>query len=355
MGLLHMTIGATAVSLGLQTADPALLFVGAISSLLPDIDTSVSPAGRVFPWLSRWLERRLPHRSCTHSFLASAAVAIATYPAAVLGDVPLSLLHATNMGYFAGWFADAFTRNGVEMFYPNSIRCVLPGNRNLRLRTGSSAEYGLLVVVVAIAVVSFNINANGGMLTQFNRLIASPAGVEQIYNDLGSHYLMLAHLKGVRASDRSKVTRDFWIVQAHGQGFIVQSKTGEIYKAGTEPDCQLLAKHITADPGPSATTRIETLRLEEEHLASKLLQFNRASAMVFVSGQLTIDDPEGLQLVIDPYQFQTIRASGNSINLEAAPLTTVQQALGEQFATGLVTVRSIYAQSKAPSSSGSDS
>lgn len=352
-----MTIGATAVSLGLQTADSTLLFVGAITSLLPDIDISVSPAGSVFPWISRWLERRFPHRSCTHSFVASFVVAIATYPVAVLGDLPLSLIHAINIGYFAGWFADAFTRSGVEMFYPSPVRWVIPGNRNLRLRTGSSAEYGLLVLLVTIAIVSFNINANGGILTQFNRLIANTTGVEQLYNQKGSNYLMVAHIKGVRASDRAPVVGDFWIIHAHGQGFIVQSKTGEMYKAGTEPDCQLITKHITADPGPSATTSIETLRLEEEHLASKLQQFNRVGAMVFVSGQLTIDDPEGLQLQIDPYQFQTLRTSiGNSINLETAPLTTAQQALGDQFATGLVTVRSIYyAQSKASSNLGSKS
>ncbi len=147
---------------------------------------------------------------------------------------------------------------------------------------------------------------------------------------------------------------DFWIIQVHGNGFTVQSKTGEIYKVGTESDCQLIAEHITADPGPPATTTIETLNLEEEQLDFKLKQFNRAGAMVFVSGQLTVDDPEGLDLVTDPYQFQTIRASRSGINLEVAPLTTVQQALGEQFAIGLVTVRSIYAQSKAFSSLGSN-
>lgn len=339
-----MTIGATAVSLGLQTANPTLLFLGAITSLLPDIDISVSPAGRVFPWISRWLERRFPHRSCTHSFFASFIVAIATYPAATGGNVPWSLLHAINIGYFAGWFADAFTRSGVEMFYPSPVRWAIPGNRNLRLRTGSPSEYGLLVLLVAIALLSFNINANGGILTQFNRLIASTSGVEQLYNELGSNHLMVAHIKGVRASDRAPVMGDFWIIQATGQGFIVESQTGEIYKAGTEPDCQLIAEHITADPGPAATTSMEILKLEEEIVADKLQQFNRAGAMVFISGQLTIDDPEGLALVIDPYQFQTIRASSNSINLEAAPLTSVQQALGEQFATGILTVKSIYAQ-----------
>ena len=355
MGITQISLGAPAVSLVLQTADPALLFVGAIASLLPDVDTSVSPAGKALPWVSHWLEQRMPHRSCTHSLMASAALALVTYPVAVLANLPLNLIHAINIGFFAGWFADAFTRNGIEMFYPSTTRCVLPGNRNLRLRTGSSAEYGLLLVIVAIAAFSININANGGMLTQFNRLIASPTGVEQLYNEKGSNHLMVAHIRGVRSSDRAPVSGDFWIVQAQGQGFIVQSKAGEIYKAGTEPDCQLIAEHITAEPGVSATTNIETLKLEEEELASKLEQFERSSAMVFVSGRLNVENLEDLQLTTDPYQFQTIRASGNSINLEAAPLKTVQQTLGEQFATGLVTVRSIYAQSQATSNLNPDS
>jgi inner membrane protein len=37
------------------------------------------------------------------------------------------------------------------MFYPSPVRCVCPGNRNLRLRTGSSAEYGVLVALTALA------------------------------------------------------------------------------------------------------------------------------------------------------------------------------------------------------------
>lgn len=271
--------------------------MGVIASLLPDVDISTSPAGRVLPWIARYFERRFPHRSCTHSLLASLVVAVAGYSLSlVLGELVLPFVHALNVGYFFGWFADVFTRGGVEMFYPSPVRCVCPGNRNFRLRTGSNAEYGLLALLVIIAINAFNINSNGGILTQFNRLIATPSGVEHLYNESGSAHLLIAHIKGVQNSDRSKVLGDFLIVQAHGQGFIVQSSTGLIYKAGTEPDAQILTEVITADVGASAITNIESLVLDSEELGDSLNKFNRTGAMVFVTGQLTVDDPESIRI-----------------------------------------------------------
>lgn len=351
----HMVIGATATSLVLQSANPILLVLGAIASLLPDVDISTSLAGRVFPWVSRELERRFPHRSCTHSLIASGVLALLTYPAAIYIGLPLDFVHSVNIGYFTGWAADLFTKNGVEMFYPSSVRWVAPANRNLRLKTGSSAEYGVLVILVAIALFSFNINANGGALTQFNRLIANTNGVEQLYDEKGSSHLVLTYIKGVRTSDRARISGDFWLVQAHRQGFIVISNDGEIYKVGTEPDCQIKPERITADPGPIATSSVESVRLDLEQLAIKLQQFNRLNALVFVSGQIAIDDPESLQLTVNPNQFPIIKVSNQSITLEAAPLNTVLLTLGEQFATGNLSIKSIYVQSKASSSTSPDS
>lgn len=352
IGLTHMVVGATATSLGLGTADSVLLATGAIASLLPDIDISVSPAGRVFPWISRWLERRFAHRSCTHSLMASFALAIATYPIATLGYAPWGFIHAINIGYFSGYFIDSFTKSGIEIFWPNSIRFVCPGNRDLRLQTGSSIEYSLLVALIVVAICVFTINASGGILVQFNRFLATTDGVEQLYNQKGNDHLVVVHLQGVRNSDRAPVQGDFWVIQAHGKDFIVQAKTGEIYKAGSEPDAQLIVEHIVADPGPVATTTVEPLKLEDLQVKVALSPFNRPGAMVFVSGQIVIDDPEGLQLVADPNQFSTIRATGNSVTLEAAPLMTVNKILGEQFATGQLAIKLIYAQQKFTSSLG---
>jgi len=353
LGVSHLLISGTATSLILGTADPSVLLVGAIAGLLPDVDISTSPAGRVLPWVSTYFERRFPHRSCTHSLLATGVVAIAGYSLSlVLGEKILSYTTALSVGYFFGWFADVFTRSGVEMFYPSPVRCVCPGNRKFRLRTGSNAEYGILALLVAIAFFAFNINSKGGILTQFNRLIASPSGVEHLYNESGSTHLITAHIKGVQSSDRSKVRGDFLIVQAHGQGFIVQSPSGQIYKAGTEPDAQIITEEITADIGASAISNIESVVLDEEELGEKLSKFNRAGAMVFVTGQVSVDDPESIRIIQDPRSFPTIRVSSTgNINLEAAPLATVQQVLGDQFATGQLQIRSINVSQTTTSSS----
>ena len=73
LGISHLLISGTATSLLLGTASPTMIAVGAIAGLLPDIDISTSPAGRVLPWISRFFESRMPHRSCTHSLVASGA------------------------------------------------------------------------------------------------------------------------------------------------------------------------------------------------------------------------------------------------------------------------------------------
>ncbi|BAZ36617.1 hypothetical protein NIES4101_25360 (plasmid) [Calothrix sp. NIES-4101] len=343
LGISHLLISGTATSLFLGTASPTIIVTGAVAGLLPDIDISTSPAGQVFPWVSRYLERRMPHRSCTHSLLASLILAIASYGMALFHPSLINLVHAINIGYLFGWFADAFTRGGVQMFYPSRVKCVCPGNRNLRLRTGSNAEYFVLIVLMAISLAVFNINNSGGMLRQFNRLIASSSGVESLYNASGATNLIKARIQGVRGSDRSRVEGDFLVIQTHGAGFIVQSARGEIYKVGTEAGSQIISERITADVGKAAITTIEPVALEEEQLLEVLTPFNRVGAMVFVSGQLSVDDPESIKLTPDPYQFPYMRASGESVSLEVAPLNQVIEKLGEQFATGNLQIRIINA------------
>jgi membrane-bound metal-dependent hydrolase YbcI (DUF457 family) len=54
----------------------ALLCV--VFALLPDLDSAASHIGRLFPWLSRPLERRFGHRTVTHSLLATGAIGLVT-------------------------------------------------------------------------------------------------------------------------------------------------------------------------------------------------------------------------------------------------------------------------------------
>ena len=342
LGISHLLISGTAASLLLQTADPVLIVVGAIGGLLPDVDVSTSPAGRLFPWISGYFQETMPHRSMTHSIVASAVIAIASYGTAIFIPKLIPIASALTIGYTFGWFADCFTRGGVGMFWPSPVRCVCPGNRNLRLKTGSNAEYFILCILVAIALSAFSINSKGGILTQFNRLIASTSGVQGVYNSSGSTHKIVANIKGVRAGDRSKVDGQFQIIQPNGTGFIVlEPKTNKLYKAATDPDSQIVIEQITADVSTPAITTIESVFVEDQVVGEAIGKFNRTNTNVFISGDLSVEDFDTSVLPRDPYQFKFIDASPSSIKLEAAPLKVVIKFLGDEFASGSLQIRSI--------------
>jgi inner membrane protein len=342
LGISHLLISGTASSLLLGSADPVIIAVGAIAGLLPDVDVSTSPAGKVFPWISGYFQETMPHRSMTHSIVASAVVAIASYGTAIFIPQFIPIASALTIGYTFGWFADCFTRGGVEMFWPSPVRCVCPGNRNLRLKTGSNAEYFILCILIAIALSAFSINSKGGILTQFNRLIASTSGVQGVYNSSGSTHKIVANIKGVRAGDRSKVDGQFQIIQPNGTGFIVlEPNTNKLYKAATDPDSQIIIEQITADVGKAAITTIESVFVEDQVVGEAIGKFNRTNTNVFISGDLSVEDFDTSILPRDPYQFKFIDASPSNIKLEAAPLKVVMKFLGDEFASGSLQIRSI--------------
>jgi len=345
MTLTHLIIGSTSTSLLLGTADPVILLTGAIASLMPDVDISVSPAGRLLFPISRFLESRFPHRSATHSLVASLVIACVDYPLAAAGYIPLELAHAINIGYFTGYFADVFTKSGIEMFYPSPVRCVCPGNRNLRLSTGSAPEYAVLGVFIAIAFVALSINMKGGLTVELNRFLATPTGIEQIYNTKGSDNLIMVSVEGVRAIDRQPVKAEYQLVQSHGLGFLVTDGQ-KIYKAGTEPDVQIISQRITGRTGQKAKTLIKTISINDEAIAPYLenLQASNIDAQIYLSGQLQLDDAEDLQIATDPQQFKTISKQQATLTLDAALLNQALPLLVEQWATGQITARIVYVQ-----------
>ena len=66
-------IAAAGTSLILGTAEPLPLGLAILGSQLPDIDTTTSTIGKIFYPISSWIEDRFPHRSITHSLLATGA------------------------------------------------------------------------------------------------------------------------------------------------------------------------------------------------------------------------------------------------------------------------------------------
>jgi inner membrane protein len=82
MAVTHAVIAAAGTSLVLASGDPLVLGLAVVGSQLPDLDTTTSLIGQIFYPLSNWIEERYPHRSVTHSLLATAFIA-------VVGGLPL--------------------------------------------------------------------------------------------------------------------------------------------------------------------------------------------------------------------------------------------------------------------------
>src|SRR5690349_13208675 len=114
-----LILTTTGVSLNVLNA-----CVIAISSLLPDIDTSVSTVGRAVPVISRKLERKFGHRTLTHSVAFVVGLAIVLLPLYFfLPQIYVCFL----AGYCSHLLLDTMTINGVKLFFPfSTVKCVFP-------------------------------------------------------------------------------------------------------------------------------------------------------------------------------------------------------------------------------------
>ncbi|NJR31802.1 MAG: metal-dependent hydrolase [Chamaesiphon sp. CSU_1_12] len=123
MTLTHLAISGMMTSLILGTADPLVVSVGSIAGLLPDVDISKSPAGRVLFPIASFLEKRFPHRSCTHSIVASLIVGVVVYGLAYSSVISWQLAHAIEIGYTFGYLVDAITNRAFN--YSSLLTCAV--------------------------------------------------------------------------------------------------------------------------------------------------------------------------------------------------------------------------------------
>lgn len=148
-GRSHIVLGlacvVTAAAAGYVPFSVASLGMGALGSLMPDIDTERSMIGCRLPRLSRLISRRLGHRTVTHSLAVPLLLALAfTY---LLGTQSVhTALGSFLIGYISHIAGDLVT-GGCWALYP------LSRNR-LSLwpyaKVGSLREYLVLIATLGL-------------------------------------------------------------------------------------------------------------------------------------------------------------------------------------------------------------
>jgi inner membrane protein len=341
MSVTHCTIAAAGTSLILGTANPLALGLAVIGSQLPDLDTTTSTIGKIFFPISSWIEDRFPHRSITHCLLATVAIAIVSISIGYfLRDIKTAI--ALPLGHLLSCFSDTFTKQGVQLFYPEPVWAISVSNPRRRLKTGGAGE--LWVLGVAIALLCFGIYlSNGGGITQkVSQNLGLKDGVVELYNQNASTHQVYARITGFWASDRTTADGKYLIIGNEGNEFIVSDGKG-VYKTGE----QIITSKVSTEVGEVAKTEIKSINFDDEEAIAQLseLQQTYPGAEIYLSGELAIDFPEDVKISIEPNQMVTAEVVGSSLKLNYCGLERAIAFLNAQYALGTVEIKVVQFKS----------
>jgi len=330
MALTHSAIAAAAVGFSLSSTDPLVMGVAILGSQLPDLDTSTSLIGQICFPVSRWLENRFPHRTLTHCFWATGAIALLSLLLWRIG-LDWKAAAALPFGHLTSCFSDTFTKQGVQLFFPAPAWCVFGSNPNRRLTTGGVGEYWVLAAAIAMLALNFHLTGSGGILRVAGQSLGLKSEAIATYNANAVKHHMYALIEGVRASDRAHVSGKFWILGTSGSEYVVTNGK-EVYKTGE----QIITNRVVIEPGAAATNQTFTLTFDDEDPLPTLeaLQKKFPNSPIYLSGTLSLDLPEQIKITIDHNTMPTAVLEGSNLKQEFNSLEKSIQLLKHQHVTG---------------------
>ena len=341
MAITHAAIAAAGTSLVLGTAEPLPLGLAILGSQIPDIDTTTSTIGKIFFPISSWIEDRYPHRTVTHCLLATVAITLVCLGVNyfLLGDIRTAI--ALPLGHLLSCFSDTFTKQGVQLFYPEPAWAISVSNPRRRLKTGGAGELWVLGIAIALLVFGIYLANDGGITQKVSQNLGLRDGVIRIYNQNAATNHVYADIKGVWASDRTNADGKYWIIANEGSEFVVSNGQG-VYKTGA----QIITTKVSTSVGEDATTEIKNISFNDENAVGSLLELQQAypNSMIFLSGQLGIDFPEEVNISIKPKQYATASLAGSTLSFRSQNLDEAILLLRDQYAVGTIEAKIVQPQ-----------
>ena len=336
LSITHAAIATCATSLIIGTSDPMVLLACAIASQLPDIDTTKSYTGLILYPIARWFEDRFSHRGITHSFVATVIVTAVTAPIALWFSWQMWL--GLSLGYFFGWFSDVFTKSGVAAFYPSNSRLVIPGNPKARLSTGSSGEYWVLSIAIALLIISCNFVSNGGVSELFERsFFRSAETAADIFKKSGATNQVFVKVTGVNVFTSEKIdSKEYKVIAASDASIIAKDKTGDLYQIGKGESSQIKATSVETRLGDKIDIQAIEVSPKDQFVSEWLVS---VPDNAYISGSLLIDNVENLRLPLEQKKFNIFKLSGGSIEIINARKANLEPILDSFILDGKVILK----------------
>ena len=329
-----IAVSATSLTFGLGTNDPVAIGLAILGSQLPDLDTTTSSIGQICFPIANWIEDRFPHRSITHSLLATFVIAVIALPIGYYFD-HLITAAVLPFAHLVACFSDTFTKKGVQLFYPIQFWAVAGSNPRRRLKTGGSAEYLVLAIAVTLLIFSLWINNNGGIFQNLGQNLSLNDAVVKVYNENAETNHVYADIQGFWESDRSSADGRYLILENKGKEFIVTDGEG-IYKTGA----QIITSKVQTVIGGESNNILETISFSDEQTTDELnsLKNKYPENLIVVGGELTIDLPDEIDEYAKPNTMKTFDVSSNKVTFDNCLLDHVIEVLDGQYAIGSVEV-----------------
>ncbi len=334
LSITHAAIAVSAASLtfGLGTNDPVALGLALLGSQLPDLDTTTSTIGQICFPLSNWIEDNFPHRTITHSLLATACLAAIALPIGYYFD-HLVTAAVLPFGHLVACVSDTFTKKGVQLFYPMPLYAAAGLNPRRRIKTGGAAEFWVLAIAVTILIFSIWINNNGGIFHSLGQNLSLESAVVKTYNENAATNHVYAEIEGFWASDRSNADGRYLILGNQGKEFIVTD--GEaVYKTGTD----IIKSKVKTVIGDESANIVRKISFDDEQTTDRLNQLKEKypANLIVVSGELTIDLPD--KIADNVTSHKRFKLSSNNLIFNNCLLDNAIAVLEGQYAIGSVEV-----------------
>lgn len=338
MALTHCAIAATIVSFTLFDTSPLVMGLAILGSQIPDVDTSTSLIGQICFPVSRLIEGRYPHRSITHSFLATAVITFLSFVICYQLSLSWKIAIALPLGHLIACFSDTFTKQGVQLLFPLPVWCVFGSNPKRRITTGSPAEYWVLAGAIALLILNYHLVNSGGLVQNASQQLGLRSGALDLYNKESASHHVWTNIDGTFAADSSDADGKYFILAVDGSEFIVTNGQG-IYKTGE----QIITEKLTAATGEKAKTEVKTIALSDDDVVNALQQLTQSykDSIILLSGQIEVSFPDEMKVNFDAKEFVTLELSGKTAKLNYYPLAKAIADFKDQYATGNITAKII--------------
>lgn len=213
---------------GLLGLHPITILFLVLGSLMPDIDTVTSALGRTVYPLASYIEKRWGHRTITHSFVGTAIVGVIVSP---LFFWNASYFYALMFGYFSHIFIDCANKQGPMLFWPSSIRGVLPGRKEYRITVSSKPEFILMTFFIVLGVCLYPASSKG-FTRSLHLLLGDMRSAVLDYQNLSPDYETFVEVKAVDNLTSERIEGTYKVVGHMGNDVLVLDCSPELRTIG---------------------------------------------------------------------------------------------------------------------------